>query len=84
MRKLVRIIGGFSLVIIGSILALPFVPGPGLALVVLGFVILSEHFAFARKLVDWGKTKLEGIPAIKDKMNRGKSKQTESSATPTG
>lgn len=69
-RKIVRVAGGFGLVLVGFILALPFVPGPGLALMVLGFVILSEYFPFARRLVEWGKRKLEGVPGFKGRTKR--------------
>lgn len=60
MKKLLRILGGFGLILVGLLLALPFVPGPGIPLMVLGFVVLSEHFPWAKRLVDWGKAKLEG------------------------
>jgi len=46
-------------VAVGLILALPGVPGPGLAVIALGLVILAEHFHWARRLLDWARHKLE-------------------------
>jgi hypothetical protein len=41
----------------GAILALPGVPGPGIPLILLGLLILSDHFAWAKKLLEWAKRK---------------------------
>jgi hypothetical protein len=68
-KKVGRILGGFSLIAIGLVLALPFVPGPGIPLMILGFVLLAEHFSWARRLVDWGKAKIEGATARRNPKN---------------
>lgn len=60
-RKTGKILSGFALLLIGAILALPLVPGPGIPIMILGLVILSEHFPWARRIIDWGKAKLEGV-----------------------
>jgi hypothetical protein len=60
MKKLLRIFFGFGLILVGLVLAIPFVPGPGTPLVILGLVILGDHFPWAKRIVDWGKAKLEG------------------------
>ncbi|MCS6952147.1 MAG: PGPGW domain-containing protein [Bryobacterales bacterium] len=57
MRKLVRLSLGFTLLIVGFILSLPLVPGPGIALMILGLVVLSEHVPWARRLLVWAKRK---------------------------
>jgi hypothetical protein len=59
-KKLIRLILGFALLVIGFVLSLPLVPGPGIALMILGLVILSEHVPWARRLLDWAKRKLKG------------------------
>jgi xanthosine utilization system XapX-like protein len=59
-RKLIRLTLGFTLLVIGFILSLPLVPGPGIALMILGLVILGEHVPWARRLLDWAKRKLKG------------------------
>ena len=59
MRRIARTIIGFALLFAGLLLALPFVPGPGIPLVIVGLVILAEHFDWARRLVDWAKRKLD-------------------------
>jgi uncharacterized protein (TIGR02611 family) len=61
MRRIARISLGFLLVAVGLILALPGVPGPGLAVIALGLVILAEHFHWARRLLDWARHKFERI-----------------------
>ena len=44
-----RLIAGFALLIIGGVLALPGVPGPGIPIILLGLLLLSDHFAWARR-----------------------------------
>ncbi len=61
MRRLYRTIFGFTLLVVGFILALPFVPGPGIPLMILGLVVLAENFPWARRIVDWAKHKLERL-----------------------
>jgi uncharacterized protein (TIGR02611 family) len=58
-RHAVRIVAGFVLILAGLVLALPGVPGPGLAIAVLGLALLAPHFEWAQRLLDWGKHKLE-------------------------
>lgn len=58
MRKLARLVLGFGLLVVGFILSLPLVPGPGIALMILGLVILSEHVPWARHLLEWAKRKV--------------------------
>jgi hypothetical protein len=50
-------VAGFTLVGVGLIMALPGVPGPGIVVIILGLVILAEHYHWARRLLDWGKSK---------------------------
>jgi hypothetical protein len=73
LRKIVRIFAGIALLFIGFILSLPFVPGPGVAIMVLGLVLLSEHCPWARRVVDWGKAKLEGVTSGRNKPPAAKS-----------
>lgn len=65
-RRKLGVVCGFLLVSVGFILSIPFVPGPGIPLVVLGLVILSNHFTWAKRFLDWVKRKLnwpgEAIP----------------------
>jgi hypothetical protein len=52
-RRSLGVVCGFVLLFAGLILALPGIPGPGIPLVVLGLVILSSHFSWAKGLLDW-------------------------------
>ncbi|MCS7025684.1 MAG: PGPGW domain-containing protein [Bryobacteraceae bacterium] len=69
MKRILRLFSGFTLLVVGFILALPFVPGPGVALMILGLVILGEEFPWARRIVDWGKRKLESIRPSGSRQN---------------
>ena len=72
MRKRLRIVGGFLLLFAGSILALPGVPGPGIVLILLGLLILSDHFVWANKLLQWVKSlKVLGSRAKKSEQGGG-------------
>ncbi|MGE5567548.1 MAG: PGPGW domain-containing protein [Rhodospirillales bacterium] len=61
MRKVLRMALGFLLLGVGAVLSLPGVPGPGIAVIVLGLIILSDHFLWARRMLDWAKAKAEKI-----------------------
>lgn len=58
MRRILRVFFGFLLIAAGLLLALPGVPGPGLLLALGGLVLLSEHFHWARRVLQWAKTKV--------------------------
>jgi uncharacterized protein (TIGR02611 family) len=59
--KAVRIVTGFAVLAAGLIMAVPFVPGPGIAVIIAGLIILSPHFDWARRLLDWAKRKTDPI-----------------------
>lgn len=44
-----RIVIGIILIVLGGVLSLPFVPGPGLLLVFGGLTVLSSEFEWARR-----------------------------------
>jgi hypothetical protein len=52
MRPL-KLLTGFALLLIGGLLSIPGVPGPGIPVVVLGLWVLSDHFAWAKRALDW-------------------------------
>ena len=47
-----RIVLGLALVILGVVLALPGVPGPGLLVMFVGLTVLGADFEWARRLRD--------------------------------
>ena len=56
-----RIIGGFALLVLGVIgLFLPFLQG--IAFIVLGLLLLSREYHWARRLLDWVKRKRRAAP----------------------
>lgn len=40
-----RLVAGLALLVIGVVLALPGIPGPGILIILLGLWLLSHHFA---------------------------------------
>ena len=61
MRKRLRICAGFLALLVGAILALPLVPGPGIPLMLVGLVLLSDHFVWAKRCLDWAKRKWQHL-----------------------
>jgi hypothetical protein len=53
--KYIRLIAGFAALFVGAILALPLVPGPGIPLMLLGLMLLSDHFVWAKRALGWAK-----------------------------
>ena len=47
-----RVVIGIALVLVGIVLALPLVPGPGLLVIFGGLTVLSAEFVWARRLRD--------------------------------
>ena len=47
--RVTRIVIGAALIVVGALLSLPLVPGPGLLLVFGGLTVLSSEFEWARR-----------------------------------
>jgi len=60
-RRIVKAILGFLLILVGLLLAVPGIPGPGLALAALGLLLLSDQFPWARRILDWAKRKFRAV-----------------------
>jgi hypothetical protein len=52
---------GFALLAVGGVLSLPVVPGPGVPLILLGLVLLREHFAWADRSLVYLKQKIDRL-----------------------
>lgn len=61
LRAPLKLVAGFALLFVGAVLALPGVPGPGILIIVLGLLLLSERFLWARRLLAWSRVKLRQI-----------------------
>ena len=59
--RLVRVVVGLMLLVVGVVLSLPLVPGPGVLLVVFGLGLLSHEFEWARRLRDWAHVQFERL-----------------------
>jgi len=73
-KRWIRIIFGFTLLILGIILAIPGIPGPGIVVVWAGMAILAVEFIWAQKLLN--RFKAQGA-RLRDLLFR----QTKSCAT---
>jgi uncharacterized membrane protein YbaN (DUF454 family) len=63
--KWARIIGGFGLIALGVVgLFLPFLQG--IAFIVLGLLLLSREYHWARRLLDWVKRKRGAASPARD------------------
>jgi uncharacterized protein (TIGR02611 family) len=60
-RKALRIALGFLVLLAGLVMVIPGVPGPGLAVIIVGLIILSDHFQWARSALHWAKQKTERL-----------------------
>ena len=70
--RALRVLVGFVVLIVGGVLALPGVPGPGIPITLLGLWVLSGHFVWARRAWDWVKRKIASVlPADSEKRGRG-------------
>ena len=49
--RIIRLVAGWSLVVGGLILAIPFVPGPGVVLFIFGVGLLSSESRFVRRVL---------------------------------
>ncbi len=56
-KRAIATVVGFVLIAVGLVLAIPGVPGPGLAIVFLGLMVLSRHYHWARRATEWVKRK---------------------------
>ena len=61
-----RVVGGLILLLVGIVLSLPLVPGPGLLLVVIGLGLLSHEFEWARRLRDRAHAEFDRLARRRD------------------
>jgi len=83
-RRLSRIIGGFTLLLIGVVMLVT--PGPGWLVIFLGLGLLAAEFVWARRLMD--RIKREGgrvrdavWPPTKDAPSKGSQESKETAGT---
>lgn len=60
-RKHLRVCCGFLALFAGIILAVPLVPGPGIPLIMIGLVLLGDHFVWAKRILNWAKRKWQEV-----------------------
>lgn len=60
-RSMAEITCGIVLLVIGLVLALPGVPGPGIPVILGGLFILRKHFRWVNRLTRWIEEKAHAI-----------------------
>ena len=55
------IVVGLVLLVVGVVLALPLVPGPGIVVMAIGVGLLSQEFAWARRVRSWVQGEVERL-----------------------
>jgi Putative transmembrane protein (PGPGW) len=60
-RTLLKLIAGFALLVIGGVLSIPGIPGPGILLIIAGLWLLRDHFPWAGKALAWAKERMEQL-----------------------
>lgn len=78
-RRWIMIVFGFTLLGIGLFLAIPGIPGPGLAVVWAGLAILAVEFLWARRLLK--RFQEEGM-RLKDLLFRRKGRPAKPDPAP--
>jgi hypothetical protein len=61
LRTIFKLTAGFALLIAGGVLALPGVPGPGFVLILLGLVLLADHFVWAKNALAWARKRVDQL-----------------------
>jgi hypothetical protein len=78
LKSSLRIAGGLALLVAGLICAIPGVPGPGIPMIVFALLILSDHFIWAKSVLDWmrAKARAAGLPEWEFLHHSRRSKDT--------
>ena len=71
-QRVLRITAGFVLLLLGLIMMLPGIPGPGFLLILAGLGILAIDFVWAHRLRTYLKDRMDKLMAsIRKKLRRG-------------
>jgi uncharacterized protein (TIGR02611 family) len=81
-RRLSRIVGGFTLLLIGLVMI--FTPGPGWLVILLGLGLLAAEFVWARRLMERIKRETDRVRGVVWRVagNASAKKSPESGRTP--
>ncbi len=58
-KRTLKVVCGFVLLLVGGVLAIPAIPGPGIPIVLLGLWLLSDRFLWAGRAFAWVKEKAD-------------------------
>lgn len=70
LRRAVVSVAGFSLIILGLVLSIPGVPGPGLLIAFVGLVVLAKEFHWARRLIESLRRRFPRVAASLDSASQ--------------
>ncbi len=74
-KRLFLIVGGFTVLLVGLVLSIPLVPGPGFVFVLAGLAMLAAEFMWARRLL--GQLKARGVQLRNTVLGNDKTKKSE-------
>lgn len=72
-RRVAITVAGVVLVVLGAILSLPAVPGPGLLIMIAGLGVLATEYDWAKDTLDWARDRYR---AVSDKIKRSRRSST--------
>lgn len=83
LKRVLVSLAGFGLVIVGLLLSIPGVPGPGLLIVLAGLFLLAKEFHWARRLIASLRRRFPRLAASLDSASQWLHRRFGSSAQPT-
>jgi hypothetical protein len=70
LRRVLLALAGFGLVLMGLLLSIPGVPGPGLLIAFVGLVVLAKEFHWARRLIESLRRRFPRVAASMDSASQ--------------
>lgn len=62
MKRIGRVVAGFTLILVG--IALLVLPGPGILTILAGLMLVGSEYKWAANLVAWAKKKVASVKGI--------------------
>jgi len=70
LRRVLVAVAGFGLLLVGLLLSIPGVPGPGLLIAFVGLVVLAKEFHWARRLIESLRRRFPRVAASMDSASQ--------------
>jgi uncharacterized protein (TIGR02611 family) len=83
LKRAIVSVAGFGLIILGLVLSVPGVPGPGLLVMFVGLVVLAKEFHWARRLIESLRHRFPRVAASLDRASQWLHRRFGGAAQPT-